>query len=123
MAKRRFKAFRRRARSSTSRGFFGRRSKSSGGRNLIQIDSMAYGALRPMVANLIAPVTNMIPLGGISDEVGMGLLNYFVAKKTGGLISQMATKGLVVENAMIGSSLGSGLVSQGTTTSSATMYG
>jgi len=123
MAKRRFKAFRRRTRSS-SRGLFGRRSRSVGaGRSLIQIDSMAYGALRPMIANLIAPVTNMIPLGGISDEVGMGLLNYFVAKKTGGLISQVATKGLVVENAMIGSSLGSGLVSRGTTATSTTMFG
>ena len=113
MARRRFK----RARASR---FFARKSArraASGNSNkLIQIDAMVYGALRPYVSGLIAPLTNKIPLGNLADEAGMGLLNYFVAKR-GGMFGSIARKGLIIENGMIGSSL-SGMFLSGTSTAS-----
>lgn len=84
---------------------------------------MLYGAARPYVASLIAPVTNMLPLGQYSDEVGMGLLDYLVAKKVGGMIGQAATKGIIVENAMIGSQATAGFGASKSTSSSRAMYG
>lgn len=96
--------------------------------NPIQIDSMAYGALRAKVSNMLDPFTSKIPLGTLSDEVGMGILNYFVAKKTGGMLRNIALKGLVIENARVGEVLatqGLGVLGGGNTssTTSAYMYG
>jgi hypothetical protein len=73
--------------------------------SMIQPDAMVYGAARQFVANLIRPVTNMIPAGQYAEPVALGLVDWFVAKNTSGFISDAAKKGLVVENAMIGSNL------------------
>ena len=121
MVRRRFKGFRRAARVG-SRGFR-RSSGRSSGSGLIQIDAMAYGAIRPMVSNLITPLTSMLPFGQLADEAGMGILNYLIAKKVGGTIGKVATKGLIIENAMIGSTLSSGLMGSSSSAQSSTIYG
>ena len=72
------------------------------------MDAMAYGAVRGWISNMLAPVVSMIPLGGIADEVGMGVLNYFVAKSSTGMIKNVALKGLTIENAMLGAGIVSG---------------
>jgi len=112
----------RRARTARSAGFRFRRGKRKisgyGGVKLVQPDAMIYGAVRQYASNALAPVTGMIPLGTVSDEIGMGILNYFVAKNTHGFISDIAKKGLIIENARIGEAVvqdGLGLL--GTTTS------
>ena len=99
-------------------GFFkktrrsGRKATSMG--KAIQFDSMIYGAARGRVSNYLAPYTAKIPLGSIADEVGMGILCYFVAKKTGaGMLRNVALKGLVIENARIGDAVASGAVGIG----------
>jgi hypothetical protein len=93
--------------------------------NPIQIDAMAYGALRAKMSDMLAPITSKIPLGSISDEIGMGFLNYFVAKKTTGIIRNIALKGLVIENARLGEAIISGgiLGSVGTSNSNSYVYG
>lgn len=124
MARRgRFRASRRGGRRGGFRRYARRAGVGSSGK-LIQIDAMAYGAVRPMVANLIAPVASYLPLGGLSDNVAMGLAAYLVAKKTGGLLRQVAVKGLVIENAMLGSELVGGLTAPtGSSSSSSVMFG
>lgn len=88
---------------------FARRSSSKGtGVKVIQLDAMIYGALRAKMSSALEPITNKIPLGNVSDEVGMGLLTYLVAKNTSGMVSEVAKKGLVIENARIGEALASG---------------
>ena len=52
-------------------GMFGGSVCGSSSGSLIQIDAMAYGAARQYLANLISPVTSMIPLGTFADEIGI----------------------------------------------------
>lgn len=109
MARRRFGR-----RRSATRRLSGRRARSRSrgslgiGRSPIQIDSMIYGGLREKISTAIAPLTSKIPLGSLADEVGLGILNYFIAKKTGGMIRNIALKGLVIENARVGEAIVSG---------------
>jgi len=117
MAKRR-KGYTKKARTksrSSGFNFFKKkgRSKSKSGSSvkMIQFDSMAYGAVRGQIANLITPVTNMIPMGDIADELGMGLVCYFAAKNMNGMVRDVAIKGLVIENARLGEALLGGLLS------------
>jgi len=76
---------------------------------LVQPDAMIYGALRGFVSDAIAPVFTNFPIigqfGGALDEVAMGTLAWFVAKNSSGMIKNIATKGLVVENARFGEAL------------------
>lgn len=69
---------------------------------------MIYGALREKMSLALLPLTSKIPLGTVADEVGMGVINYIVAKKTSGMLRDVAVKGLVIENARIGEALVSG---------------
>lgn len=98
-------------RASPRRSFFKMKSKRSRkGSNsvkMLQIDAMAYGAVRGLLSNWISPLTSKIPLGDMADEVGCGLVDYFVAKNTSGMIKNIATKGLIIENAFVGSALAS----------------
>jgi len=116
MAKRKMK-FGRRVKSKSRKSGFnffkkkGRKSsKSSSSVKLIQMDSMAYGAVRGQIANLITPLTNMIPMGDVADEIGMGIVCYFAAKNTSGMVKDVAIKGLVIENARLGEALLGGLL-------------
>ena len=91
------------------RGGFKRFASKSGmgkSTNLIQVDAMLYGAARQYVSNLIAPLTSKIPIAGnLSDEIGMGFIDWMLAKNTKGFISEVAKKGLVIENARVGEGL------------------
>lgn len=77
--------------------------------NLIQIDAMAYGAARQYVSNLLMNVAGNVGitgfLGQYSDEVLMGAADYLIAKHTSGFISEVAKKGLVIENARVGETI------------------
>jgi len=93
---------------------------------LFQLDAMLYGAARQYTSNLIAPLTQMIPLGTLSDEVGMGIVNYMVAKHTSGMLSDVAKKGLVIENARVGEAIvqgGLGVITGVSSSTGGTVYG
>jgi hypothetical protein len=111
-------------RRSSFKGFARRASRKSGigdSGAIFQIDALLYGAARQYTSQLIAPLTDKIPIvGGLSDEVGMGILDYMIAKNTSGMISRVARKGLVIENARVGEALANGAMGMlgGTTGSS-----
>lgn len=71
----------------------------------------AYGAFRNQLSNALMPLTNKIPLGNISDEVGLGIAA-IVAKKYLGkkmpIIAKVADAALVIESARIGEAAISG---------------
>ena len=121
----------RKSRRGSYRGFARKAARRSGvGNNaaLFQLDAIIYGAARQKVSNLIQPVTGMIPLGTVADEVGMGLVCYFTAKNTSGMIRNVALKGLVIENARLGEALVQGnllgsLGSSSTQTNNVALYG
>lgn len=75
---------------------------------MLQIDSMLYGAVRSKMSDLLAPLTSRIPLGVVADEVGVGIFDYFVTTNTSGLISDVAKKGLTIENARLGEAIADG---------------
>lgn len=97
---------------------FGKRAGIGSSNKLVQIDAMIYGGLRQTASNMVAPLTAKIPAGQYADNIVMGLLCWFAAKKTGGMISQVARKGLVIENALVGEEVvKGGLFGMGGTTS------
>jgi len=101
------------------------RRKSSSKVNPIQIDAITYGAVRGFISQKIAQFTKNIPILNISDEVGMGAVDYLVAKNSSGMIKKVALTGLTVENARFGET-GLSLVTGGlgkNTTQSAYLYG
>jgi len=107
MARFKRRTARRAGRSSIRR--FGRSRRGNGSLvKPIMLDAMAYGALRERMSSALVPLTSKIPLGTVADEVGMGILNYFVAKKASGMIRDIALKGLVIENARLGEAVVSG---------------
>jgi len=85
-----------------------RRTRRKGGSSIkiLQFDSMLYGAVRSKIAQLISPLTAKLPMGQYADEVGCGIIDYFVAKKSTGMIKEAAKKGLSFENTMVGFALG-----------------
>ena len=102
-----------------------RRSGVGNSAALFQVDAMAYGAVRQYASNAIAPVTAQLPLGGLADEVGMGLLCWGISKYAGkGMLGAVARKGLVIENARVGEAIVSGGLPMltGTTTASGNAY-
>jgi len=107
MAKRK-KAFFRRAASRAGR--YVRRGTSANKAQLIQMDAMAYGAIRAPVSNWVQSVVPLPVIGNVGDEVAMGLINWLVAKNTSGMLRNIAVKGLVIENARLGESLTQGLM-------------
>ena len=135
MARRRMSArqrmfFGKRSRRAGRRGFW-KRSRGGGGSlgigSAFQLDAMAYGAVRPWAATLISPVTGMIggilPIGEITDEVALGVLNFVVAKNSSGMIRNVAMKGLTVENARVGEYFGSMVTGAGSKTVQGYVYG
>jgi len=122
MARHRFKKSRTSHRSAFRRGGVGNSAA------LLQVDAMAYGAVRQYASNAIAPLTSKIPLGSLSDEVAMGLVNWAIVKYAGkGMLGNIARKGLVIENARVGEALIQGgipgLMGGSSTTASVYMYG
>jgi len=89
------------------------------------IGAVAYGALRAKMSDALAPVTSKIPLGNISDEVGM----YFAlmaAKKFIGnkvpMVNQIATAGQYIELARIGEAIATGQIGIGTASNASNLF-
>lgn len=123
----RYRKIRRRVSSNRSASKRIRSKRSSGGMlsssGALQIDAMLYGAVREKASNFLAPYVAKVPfLGQLSDEVAMGVIDYYVGKKTSGLLSNVARKGLVVENARVGEYLAQGILSGNTQTAAASGY-
>jgi len=98
----------RRARAKSFGGRFKRVARRSGvgsSASLIQLDAMIYGAVRAPISDKVQSMLPVAVLGGIGDEVAMGLVSWLVAKNTSGMIRNVALKGLVIENARLGESL------------------
>jgi len=77
------------------------------------ISAMAYGGFREKTSAMIAPYTRMIPLGSISDEVGMLALSVAAKKyffKKAGLGRDIIKQGQTIELARIGEALMNGEV-------------
>lgn len=119
-----YMAKRRKSRRSRLVSFARKASKRGGVGNsaaIFQADAMIYGAARQFVSDKLAPISSKIPLGSLGDEIVMGTLCYFVAKKAGsGMLGNVARKGLVIENARVGEAIVQGglpLLGQGTSPS------
>lgn len=82
-----------------------RRSGVGNSGSLFQLDAMAYGAVRAPISNKVKELVPVQFLGDLGDEVAMGLICYLVQKNTSGMISNVAKKGLVIENARVGETL------------------
>lgn len=81
------------------------------------IGAAAYGAGREWVSQKISPVTSKLPIAGeYADEIGMGLLSYFVAKGKVPLINkipysrEIGRAGLTIEAARVGAGLAQGVI-------------
>jgi len=105
------------ARKKRSKGSFFRRGKGGdSGVSLMNTAAPAalYGAVREPIANALTPLTSKIPLGDVSDEIVLGTLAYFGAKKTSGFMRNLCRSALVVESARIGESVRKGTAFTGT---------
>lgn len=82
-----------------------RNVSSSGAVKPLQIDAMAYGALRPYANGLTAPITDMVD-NYIPNDIAQPLVNgtivYFIAKNSSGMIKDVAKKALTCENYEMG---------------------
>lgn len=124
MARRKFGGFRRaRVRSVAKR--YARKAGIGRSASLVQVDAMLYGAARPYLAQALAPVASMLPIGGgLVDEISAGLATWLIAKNTSGMVRDVALKGLVVENARVGEALSSGIgLGLGSQQNSGYLYG
>lgn len=79
-----------------------RRSSKSNNPMALIIPAAVYGAIRAPVAKALDPVLAKIPMGNVADEIGLGLVSYFAAKKGKGMIKKIGQVGLVVESARVG---------------------
>jgi hypothetical protein len=92
----------------------GRRSHRRSGGNGVSLmgtvlPAVAYGAARPYVSNLVSPVTNMLgAAGGYADNLVLGGIGYFAAKKGRGFIKNAGHAMLMIEAAQIGAELSQG---------------
>jgi len=98
-----------------ARRYFGK-AKKFYGRHKASINPMKavlfgglYGAIRSPIHNMTAQYTNMLPLGGYSDEIAYGLAGYFMAKNNNPIIKNAGMAILTVESASIGQQALSGL--------------
>lgn len=99
-----------------SKGMFG--SKGTGSIVPVIVSGAVYGAVRPTAATWISPITNMLPFGSFNDEITLGVLGYFIAKKMKNpYVRDFGKAMLYVEAASIGSQVSGGM----TQTSSASM--
>lgn len=93
-----------------------RSSRSGGSTDIVQIDSMLYGAGRDKVYSMVgAYLPNVL---GNYQKIGvMATLSWLAAKKGSGIISSVGKRGLTIENYNLGQAAGGQLLG-GTTTAS-----
>lgn len=98
-------ARRRKARRGGFRGFVRKNYSKRAGvspEGLI-LPSMAYGAVRSKASDALRPISNMVPLGGVADEIVLGGLAYLGAKKLNNKMAKdFCRAALVVESARLG---------------------
>lgn len=103
---------------------FGRRvSRNESTNMLVTVGSaMVYGGARQYISNAIAPVTSKIPLGSISDEVGLGIGAYLLHRMVKNKMVRAFAKGaIIIESARVGEAIVQGQVGFGGSTTSAAM--
>lgn len=112
MAKKKsFKRTVRRARASPVAKYRRRSSSGSGKENLINtaMYAAAYGGVRERISNFLAPYTSKVPLGTIGDEVVLGGVGYFLAKKSKNkMLKGIGRAALVIEAARVGEAIADG---------------
>ena len=86
------------------------KSKSSGFAPMKAVaGGFMYGLARGKVAQLISPVTSKIPMGNYADELGMGVLNWYIAKgKVPMIPKNVGLAGLAIESFVVGQDVGAG---------------
>jgi len=105
-ARRRFSAARVSRRSS--------RRSDGGGLMLTAGGAAIYGAARQRISDLAAPITSRIPLGGIADEVALGVGGYYLAKKSSmPLLKSIGRAAMTIEAARIGEAVATGSLGLG----------
>jgi hypothetical protein len=107
MAKRRFKTrtvFRTAKRKSYGKGSSGVKPEQ------IIIPSLIYGAVREKASNMLTPITSKVPMGNIADELVLGTISYFLAKKGKGMVKQIGIAGLTIESARLGEAIADGSI-------------
>jgi len=84
-------------------------SRKSGSKNYGLVGTIAsaaiYGAFRQKASDALSPLTNKIPLGNISDEVGLGIAAILAKKYFGKkvpMLGKVCDAALVIESARIG---------------------
>lgn len=137
MARKRRFGFRRKARRAVARASspFRRKrrgSRSSGGGvgNLTAtiVGAAAYGAGREWASDKLQPVLSKIPAGDLADEVGMGVLSYFMAKGQVPLLNkvpysrEIGRAGLTIEAARVGSYVANRYLPTGTMQTTSTSW-
>jgi len=103
----------------------GRSKSSSGGTSGLLwrvAGGAAYGAGREYISNALKPVTDKIPAGQYSDEIGMGLVAYFAGKFMPSL-RPITDAAITIEAARLGAGLASGVGSGTSGTSAVRVYG
>ena len=97
-----------------------KRSRKAFGKYGAYIGAGVYGGLRARMSNYLRPYTIKIPLGDISDEVGMigacYLFKRFLGRKVP-LVTQIANAGMLIESARIGESVATGSIMGGSSSS------
>jgi len=114
MVKRRMKTITR-FRTKTRPSFRRKSTSNSGNADLMKVIAGAaiYGGVREKVSNMIAPITSKIPLGTIADEVVLGTIHYFGAKKVSNpMLKSIFRAGLIVESARVGEAIANGTALQ-----------
>ena len=95
-----------------------RKHKKSYGIIATVLSAGIYGSLRAKISNYLSQYTSKIPLGNISDEVGMGLLCILGKKFIGRRVpftAKIFDAGLVIESARIGETIVAGNLGLGST--------
>jgi len=85
-----------------------RRSSKGTDPKTVILPAMAYGGVREKISNMLRPVTSKIPLGDVADEVAMGALTYYGAKKGKGMVKKIALAGFTIECARLGEAVSQG---------------
>lgn len=89
-----------------------RKSSNSSNKGImnLMLTGALYGAVRPYIAQAVAPLTSKIPVvGNYADEAGMGVIGYFAAKGTfGSQFKEVGKAALIIEAAQIGSDVVTG---------------
>lgn len=86
------------------------------------LPAMAYGALRAKLSQLISPVTSAVPLGGYADEVVLGAVGWFAAKKGRGIVKEAGKAMLTVEAFALGNQVAGNFLTPSASTNSGAFY-